>query len=52
MTNGGQQYAFGARLNRTYGDGAAERIISKGNEKHKFTVNELRELLIKYDRQE
>lgn len=41
MTNGGQQYTFGIRLDQIYGQGTAANILRKSNELSKFTNSEL-----------
>lgn len=46
----GQQYLFGKNLDAFYGAGTADALIRKSKIKHKFNVNELRELLKKYER--
>lgn len=41
MTNGGQQYIFGKRLDEVYGEGTADRVIRLSNEPANHTVHDL-----------
>jgi hypothetical protein len=48
MTNGGQQYEFGLRLDHHFGEGTAEDILIKSNQTRKFTTKELQEMTKDY----
>jgi len=48
MTNGGQQYTFGKRLDEVYGEGTAESLLIKSNKIAKYSRQDLEELRIKY----
>jgi len=41
MTNGGQQYIFGKRLDEVYGEGTADRVIRLSNEPANHTLHDL-----------
>lgn len=43
MTNGGQQYIFGKRLDEVYGEGTAEAIHRKSQQMAKFSIADLQE---------
>ena len=48
MTNGGQQYLFGQRLDEEYGEGTADQILFKSNQLAKFSNAELQEMIKDY----
>jgi len=48
MTNGGQQYLFGQRLDEEYGKGTADQILFKSNQLAKFSTAELQEMIKDY----
>ena len=51
MTNGGQQYTYGIKLDEVYGEGTAEELVRKGNQLTiKHTTQELIELEKHYKR--
>jgi len=50
MTNGGQQYVFGIRLDEVYGEGTAQEIIQKSQQIAKFSIGDLREMIEFYKR--
>ena len=50
MTNGGQQYQFGIRLDEVYGEGTAQEILVKSQQITKFSISDLRELIELYKR--
>lgn len=50
MTNGGQQYQFGIRLDEVYGEGTAQEIVVKSQQIAKFSISDLREMLELYKR--
>lgn len=48
ISNGGQQYAFGCRLDAIYGEGTAQKILEESNRLTKFTTEEISEIGNKY----
>jgi hypothetical protein len=44
LTNGGQQWLFGARLDAVYGEGTAMKIVRISNETRKFSTQEIIEM--------
>lgn len=44
LTNGGQQWIFGARLDAVYGEGTAMKIVRMSNETRKFSTQEIIEM--------
>ena len=50
MTNGGQQYIFGLRLDAIFGEGSAEKVVELGHTLHKYTTLEIVEMRRKYER--
>ena len=49
MTNSGQQYIFGLKLDEVYGEGTADELVRKGNQLIiKHTLQELRDLAEHY----
>ena len=44
MSNGGQQYIFGRRLDAVYGEGTADKIVALGNTPVKYSNDEIVEL--------
>jgi len=50
LTNGGQQYAYGKRLDAVYGEGTADRIVRLSNTMQKFTTKEIVEMRKEWDR--
>jgi len=49
MTNGGQQYIFGQKLDEVYGEGTANELVRKGNQLIiKHTLQELKDLAERY----
>ena len=49
MTNSGQQYTFGLRLDEVYGEGTADELVRKGNQLIiKHTLQELKDLAEHY----
>ena len=51
MTNGGQQYTYGLKLDEVYGEGTADELVRKGNQLTiKHTTQELIELEKHYKR--
>jgi hypothetical protein len=50
MTNGGQQYTFGIKLDEVYGEGTAQEILVKSQQILKFSISDLRELIELYKR--
>ena len=44
MSNGGQQYVFGKRLDAVYGEGTAQKIVDLSNTIVKFSTAELVEM--------
>ena len=44
MSNGGQQYLFGKRLDEVYGEGTADKIVTLGNTQVKYSTAEIVEL--------
>jgi hypothetical protein len=44
LTNGGQQWLFGARLDAVYGEGTAMKIVRMSNETRKFSTQEIIEM--------
>lgn len=49
LTNGGQQYIFGKRLDSIFGEGSAEKVVDLGNTLRKYTTGEIVELRKKYE---
>jgi len=50
MTNGGQQYIFGKRLDEVYGEGTADALHRKSQMIHKFSIQDLRDMIEFYKR--
>lgn len=50
MTNGGQQYIFGKRLDEVYGEGTAEELHVKSQKVCKFSAQDLRDMIETYTR--
>ena len=48
MTNGGQQWLFGKRLDAVYGEGTAMKILQMSNTTRKFSTQEIIELRKEY----
>ena len=48
ITNGGQQYTFGLRLNEVHGPGTAEDMVQKGNQLRKYSTAEILEIAETY----
>jgi len=48
MTNGGQQYEFGLRLDAQYGSGTAQNLLIKSNQIVKIPTREIIELTHQY----
>jgi len=44
MTNGGQQYVFGKRLDAVFGEGTAEKVVDLSNTLRKFSTQEIRDM--------
>lgn len=44
MTNGGQQYIYGKRLDEVYGEGTADKIVLMSNQTRKFSTQEIIEM--------
>lgn len=44
LTNGGQQYLFGQRLDEVYGSGTADRIVYLSNQPAKYSVADLQQM--------
>jgi hypothetical protein len=45
LWNQGEQYKYGKALDLKYGDGTAESLLSRRYETHKFTVQELEQII-------
>ena len=50
MTNGGQQYIFGKRLDEVYGEGTANDLYLLSNRITKFSILDLKELIDFYNK--
>jgi hypothetical protein len=48
LTNGGQQWLFGKRLDAVYGEGTAMKILQMSNTTRKFSTQEIIELRKEY----
>jgi hypothetical protein len=48
MSNGGQQYEFGLKLDEVYGEGTADNILIKSNKTAKYTLIELKAMAEHY----
>jgi len=48
ISNGGQQYTFGVRLDEVYGPGTAQGLVQKGNELRKYTTQEILDIADTY----
>lgn len=48
LTNGGQQFLFGQRLDFIYGPGTAGRLLTKSNTLTKFSKADLQEMIDEY----
>jgi hypothetical protein len=46
----GNQYIYGKRLDEIYGEGTADYLVALSKEDKKFTVEELEELIVYYDK--
>jgi hypothetical protein len=45
MFKSGEQWVYGKELDKKYGDGTADELMSKRHETYKFTVTELEEII-------
>ncbi len=48
ITNGGQQYIYGLKLDQDFGPGTADRLVYMGNQLVKYSNAELLEMTHKY----
>ena len=48
MFEQGMSYVFGLRLNKIYGEGTAENLLSKSKKITKFTNDDIEEMIKKY----
>jgi hypothetical protein len=48
MSNGGQQYEFGLKLDEVYGEGTADNLLIKSNKTAKYTLIELKAMAEHY----
>jgi len=44
LSNGGQQYIFGKRLDEVYGEGSADKVVQLSNQTRKYSTKEIVEL--------
>ena len=50
MTNGGQQYLYGKRLDEVYGEGTAEKIVAMSNQPSKHSIIDIVRWRKEYER--
>lgn len=50
MANGGQQYLFGQRLDKEFGEGTADEVIKLSNQTKKFATAEIIEMRKHYEK--
>ncbi len=48
ISNGGQQYTFGIRLDQTHGEGTAQRLVQEGMVLKKWTTQEIVDIADSY----
>lgn len=48
LTNGGQQYIFGKRLDEVHGAGTADELVRLSNQTTKYSTAEIQEMARKY----
>lgn len=51
MYNGGQQYAFGRKLDAVYGSGTADKVLQLSNQTQKFSNADLQYMIDEFEQQ-